>query len=74
MDEMIHVARIVSGQETKLSMTSNSLVSPADLEPESDFDQEIVKPRTVDEVDPNAIVVNFDEKECGVLSSKELSP
>eukprot|EP00354_Favella_ehrenbergii_P000362 CAMPEP_0170473816 /NCGR_PEP_ID=MMETSP0123-20130129/15661_1 /TAXON_ID=182087 /ORGANISM="Favella ehrenbergii, Strain Fehren 1" /LENGTH=104 /DNA_ID=CAMNT_0010743093 /DNA_START=96 /DNA_END=410 /DNA_ORIENTATION=+ len=58
----IHVARLDSGPETKLSLTTNSLVSPADLEPESDITDEplsgLASPKTVDPVDPHALVLS----------------
>lgn len=75
-EELIHVAKLNSGLENKLSLTSNSLVSPADLEPESDIELDVGNPRTIDPVDPNAIVVNMDPSasDGGILSSKEISP
>ena len=60
-DSKIHVTRLDTGPETKLSLTTNSLVSPADLELASDNAVEplsgLVSPKTIDPVDPNAIEI-----------------
>lgn len=63
-DGNIHVARLDSGPETKLSLTTNSLVSPADLELASENAEEplsgLASPKTIDPVDPNAIDINLE--------------
>lgn len=59
VDEKILVSRL--GQvEPKLSVTSNSLVSPAELDPTLENDDKDADPRTIDPVDPNAIVLSMD--------------
>ena len=55
--------RLDSGPETKLSLTTNSLVSPADLELASEIEEPLsglVSPKTIDPVDINAISITLD--------------